>query len=115
MPQTDPARDERLAVALDELLRQQGQGQAIDFDNVAQQHPELADELKQLLVVGQFVNGLARSDPEATLRPASAGRLAAGPLPRPFGAYELVEEVGRRAMGVVYKPWDPSVRRLVAL
>ena len=114
MRQTDPARDEQLAVALDELLRQQGAGKTIDFDGVAQQHPDLADELKQLLVVGQFVNGLARSDPEAT-QASTAGKVTAALLPREFGAYELVEEVGRGAMGVVYKAWDKGLKRFVAL
>jgi serine/threonine protein kinase len=115
MPQPDPACDEQLAVALDELLQQQGQGQAIDFDIVSQRHPDLADELKQLLVVGQFVNGLARSDPQATQCQTGVGQPAAMPLPRPFGAYELVEEIGRGAMGVVYKAWDKSLKRFVAL
>jgi serine/threonine protein kinase len=115
MPKTDPPRDEQLAVALDELLRQQVQGQPIDFDGVAQRHPDLADELKQLLVVGQFVDGLARTDPEATAPRAAAGDVVAGPLPREFGAYQLVEEVGRGAMGVVYKAWDKGLKRFVAL
>src|SRR5438445_374065 len=96
-----PSHDERLALALEDLLRQ---GPGLDLDAVAQQHPDLADELKQLLVVGQFVTGLARiSDPGATVPPDKVIHHATGTLPRPFGPYELVEEVGRGAMGVVYK------------
>jgi Protein kinase domain len=112
---TDPARDERLAAVLDELLRQQGLTRAIDFEAVAERHPDLADELKQLLVVGQFVNGMARSDPQATQPPVGIGASLPGALPREFGAYELVEEVGRGAMGVVYKAWDKGLKRFVAL
>ena len=110
------AHDERLALALDDLVRRQEQGQPIDFDAVARQHPDLADELKQLLVVGQFVDGLARSHGEATLSQLGpAPPVARGSLPREFGAYQLVEEIGRGAMGVVYKAWDRELKRFVAL
>jgi serine/threonine-protein kinase len=115
MLQTDASRDERLALALEELLRQQVVGQPIDFDEVAQRHPDLADELKQLVVVGQFVSGVVRNHGDATVSEARRATPATGPLPREFGAYQLVEEIGRGAMGVVYKAWDKALKRFVAL
>jgi serine/threonine-protein kinase len=110
-------RDERLARLFEELTEQQRQGARPDLDAVARRHPDLVDELRELLNVAQLAD-LARpaSSTRLTAQPLRPGDgPAAAPLRRDFDGYELCEELGRGAMGVVYKAWEPSLQRHVAL
>ncbi len=48
-------------------------------------------------------------------RPAQARSPSAAPVPARLGRYELVHELGKGAMGVVYRARDPRINREVAL
>jgi serine/threonine-protein kinase len=129
-------RDERLARALAELSEEARRGGRPDLDAAAARHPDLAGELRQLWAAVEFVDEFARprppgrppaeqtttalraaelaerlSGPGSTAAPAPAGP----PLPRTFGDFELLEELGRGGMGVVYKARQTSLNRVVAL
>src|SRR5581483_10389906 len=115
---TDPVlptadRDERLAKVLAEMTENARHGKAPGFELLQAQHPDLADELRELWATAQFVDEFAtRSAPlAAPLTPA----IPAGPLPRTFGDYALLEEIGRGGMGIVYKAHQKSLERVVAL
>lgn len=118
------ARDEQLAHLLNDLTNQFRQGQRPDLDGLARQHPELADELRELWAAVQVAEELAKPSPEVTpstalgmpgLQETELSPRTTAPLPRMFGDYELLEEIGRGGMGVVYKAQQRSLDRIVAI
>src|SRR5439155_21461626 len=134
LPPDTTDRDERLAALIADLTRQQRGGQTADIDAVAQTHPDLAHELRELWAAAQIAEAFVRPASAATVDyaargvgqavPDSSERQAQpdlrtptprGPLPREFGDYLLLEERGRGGMGVVYKALQKSLNRVVAL
>src|SRR5689334_4673885 len=91
-------RDERLAALLGELTEARRGGRPIDLDAVAGQHPDLADELRALWVAVQFAEEFAPArppEPPTVFQPAPARPAGGDDLPRQFGEFTLLEEVGR--------------------
>ena len=124
-------RDQRLALLIDRLAADARAGHAVDVEAAARDHPDLASELRELWAVAQFAH-LARHAgsvspattvqqpelpgpaPHAVLDHRTAPESGLS-LPRQFGDFELVKELGRGGMGVVYKARQRSLNRLVAL
>jgi WD40 repeat protein len=121
------SRDQKLQDVLVAYLEAAEKGQPPDPQELLQRHPEFAAELADFLANRAQLDRLTaplRAVAQAAAKEAAASRtLATGSAdsPRPgekvryFGDYELLEEIARGGMGVVFKARQVSLSRLVAL
>jgi serine/threonine-protein kinase len=113
--------DERLAQVLAELTDQFRRGERPDLQPFAEKHPDLAPELREIWPALVLAEELSKPAPaslvtqEVSPIPSSSETPPPPGLPRTFGDYELLEEIGRGGMGVVYKARQHSLNRLVAI
>src|SRR5262249_17803781 len=87
-------------------------GQAPPREEWLARHPDLADDLRRFLDNHAWARRLGEPLRPQDTRPPSGPALG---VVRYFGDYELVAEVARGAMGVVYRARQVSLNRTVAL
>jgi WD40 repeat protein len=78
-------------------------------------YPDLADELREFFADRRSVDRVAAPLRDRTLAPGGAFPPSAPGTVRYFGDYELLEEIARGGMGVVYRARQVSLNRQVAL
>jgi len=113
-----PSDEREVLDLLDDYLRRLHAGEQPDRRRLLDEHPELAPALACLDVLDGIASDLveASKPPGETLAGDFAdATTASAEVPREFGAYELLEEIGRGGMGVVYKARQKCLDRTVAV
>ncbi|MGQ0637387.1 MAG: serine/threonine protein kinase [Planctomycetaceae bacterium] len=111
------ADDPRIVEVLEEYLGELEKGQRPDWTQYVQRYPELADHIAECLESLEFVqmtspNQMAQSN-EMSLGGVLRRWLEAHP--GPLGDFQILRELGRGGMGVVYEAMQISLGRRVAL
>lgn len=104
---TDDEKDELLATLAEAFLERIRKGEGISVEDYAAAHPELADDLRELLPVMLDVEGVGR-----TTQPP-APHLAH--YPERLGDYRLLSRIGSGGMGTVFRALQESLHREVAV
>jgi len=120
MSETPPSeREQRLERVLADYLHAVEAGTAPDRAVLLQQHPDLAGDLDSFLRNRSAMKHMAapiKQQAEAeTIGLAGRANADVGSIIRYFGDYELLQEIARGGMGVVYRARQVSLNRPVAL
>src|SRR5262249_33011629 len=105
-----------LAQIVDEWQDRLRRGERPSLDEYAQRHPELADQVRELLPGLAALEDLKADGLDRTIAPTGGAASAEAPvILEQLGDFRILREVGRGGMGVVYEAEQVSLGRRVAL
>ncbi|TWT79363.1 Serine/threonine-protein kinase PrkC [Planctomycetes bacterium CA13] len=108
-PLTEGSDDGRLVSAVKQYMKSLDDGSAPPLEEYLRQHADIAKELRPAL------EGLALVHRAGTPKPSSMVAPDAEFTAKPIGDFQIVGELGRGGMGVVYEAVQLSLGRHVAL
>ncbi len=115
---TASAHDIRLAEVLSQMADDVAIGRPVDFESICASHPDLAKDLKRLwgaVLVADVAAVASDQLPAVDQDEAISRRWRKLELPATIGDYQLLAEIGRGGMGVVFRARQISLDREVAV
>jgi serine/threonine protein kinase len=115
--ESSTSRDAALAELVEGYLARLQSGEAVSPSEFAAQHPEHAERLVRLLPALELMDDLRRSsiNLRSSLSLTPVLMETPGVVPGLLGDFQILREVGRGGMGVVYEARQLSLNRRVAL
>ncbi len=105
-------QQERLDALINEYFDRRSAGEAITPESFAEEQSDCAEALRPYLEGLSLLDELTMSGPKVDTSSSASGQEF--DLPRIEG-FQVLEEIGRGGMGVVYKAIQESTKRIVAL
>jgi serine/threonine protein kinase/WD40 repeat protein/tetratricopeptide (TPR) repeat protein len=114
MSDTNPSAEDPLGQIADEFAEAFRQGQRPSAEEFAQRYPEHADAIRELLPALVLMEKAKATDGTPGQQGSANSSAAVAPSQQ-LGDYQILREIGRGGMGVVYEAQQLSLGRHVAI
>lgn len=111
-PDVELTNDDWMCLVCNEVVLREQAGERPTLDEYRSRFPRLTEELRLQWEIDHLLD---TDDLCQTRLHGAAGNAIVTPMPAFIGRFEVVGELGRGGMGIVYKVYDPNLKRTLAL